>query len=56
MSGQIDETRQARTEADPKSTPPAAQTPFRHLRLVIDKDRHSDPIPSLAAVGPSSDF
>jgi len=31
-------------------------SPPQHLTLVVDRDRQIDPVPLLAAVGPSNDF
>jgi hypothetical protein len=35
---------------------PVTSIPPRHLTLVADRDRQIDPVPTLAAIGPSTDF
>jgi hypothetical protein len=35
---------------------PVSLIPPRHLTLVVDRDRQIDPVPTLAAIGPSPDF
>ncbi|WP_210165509.1 hypothetical protein [Hyphomicrobium sp. 99] len=56
MSGHISEAIRSHPEpnrgVDLRTTP----APSRHLTLVADRDWHPDPIPSLAPVGPSTDF
>lgn len=33
-----------------------APIPLRRLTLAVDRDRQTDPVPTVAAVGPSTDF
>lgn len=35
---------------------PATSAPPRHLRLVVNRDWQIDPVLTLAAIGPSTDF
>ncbi|SFV37148.1 hypothetical protein [Hyphomicrobium facile] len=35
---------------------PATSAPRRHLTLVVNRDWDLDPVPALAAIGPSTDF
>lgn len=56
MTKHIGEAGQSRLQQNPVADPPTTQAPSRHLTLVVDRDRDLDPVPALAAVGPSADF
>ncbi len=56
MSGKVSEVRHKRLEPNRVADPRTKHVPSRRLKLVADRDWHTDPIPYPSPVGPSPDF